>query len=85
MNPITLGGVGVVALLLTLPATGLPQESDTPPDHVCLPSVSEEDAAWEHLEQEQYAARREFDAADAPAIAKWRRGLKRCRAEREGV
>jgi hypothetical protein len=36
---------------------------------VCLPSVSEEDAAWNRLEQELEDVSREFDAVDAPAKA----------------
>lgn len=42
---------------------------DGVPDHVCLPSVSEEDAAWAALQHELTAAAIEFDAIDAPARA----------------
>lgn len=76
MNLITMLGlpisVGVAAILLVFPAAaGNPWEpqATTIPDHVCLPSVSEEDAAWNRLEQELDAAFREFDAVDAPAKA----------------
>ncbi len=66
-----LTSVGVAALLLTFAAAGQPwiPEANAIPDHVCLPSVSDEDAAWNRLEQELDAAFREFDAADAPAKA----------------
>ncbi len=73
MNLMTLHrltSVGVAALLLALPAAGQPTpEVNTIPDHICLPLVSEEDAAWTRLEQEQNAAFREFDAVDALAKA----------------
>ena len=42
------------------------QPGNTIPDHVCLPSVSEEDAAWMRLQQELVAASSEFDTVDAP-------------------
>jgi hypothetical protein len=63
--------VSVAAILLTFPATGQPWKSQAPtiPDHVCLPSLSEEDAAWNRLQQELNFAFREFDAVDAPAKA----------------
>ena len=77
MNLITLHrltSVGAMALLLAFPAAGQPwiPEANTIPDHVCLPSVSEEDAAWKRLEQELIAAFREFDAVDAPAMGVFR-------------
>lgn len=66
-----LTSIGIATLLLAFPATGQPRipKANTIPDHVCLPSVSEEDTAWRRLEQELDAAFREFDAADAPAMA----------------
>jgi hypothetical protein len=64
-----LGSVAVVALLLTRPAAGQTPIPETIPDHVCLPSVSEEDAAWRRMMQELAAASEEFNVVDVPAQA----------------
>ena len=64
-----LGSVAVVALLLTCPAAGQTPIPETIPDHVCFPSVSEEDAAWRQMMQELAAASEEFKVVDVPAQA----------------
>jgi len=58
---------GMAALLLA--AVSAAQPVNSIPDHVCLPSVSEEDAAWNRLQQELASALQEFNAVDAPAKA----------------
>ena len=62
-------GYGFNTLAQTELFTGLgaviAQPGNTIPDHVCLPSVSEEDAAWNSLIQERDAASREYVAVDA--------------------
>jgi hypothetical protein len=62
--------LGAAALMLT--ALSAAQPTDAIPDHVCLPSVSEEDAAWNQLQQELGSALQEFNTADAPAKAAFR-------------
>jgi hypothetical protein len=69
LTPLRLGSVAVVALLLTRLAAGQTPIPETIPDHVCLPSVSEEDAAWRRTIQEFAAAADEFDVVDVPALA----------------
>jgi len=62
--------LGAAALMLT--AISAAQPIDAIPDHVCLPSVSEEDAAWNQLQQELGSALQEFNTVDAPAKAAFR-------------
>lgn len=69
LTPLRFGSVAVVALLLTRLAAGQTPIPETIPDHVCLPSVSEEDAAWRRTLQEFAAAADEFDVVDVPALA----------------
>jgi len=57
---------GAAALLLT--ALSAAQPIDAVPDHVCLPSVSEEDAAWNQLQQQELTSTLEFGTVDAPAM-----------------
>lgn len=59
----------IIAAALLLTAVSAAQPIDAIPDHVCLPSVSEEDAAWNQLQQELASALQEFNTFDAPARA----------------
>ncbi len=65
--------VGMMAFLLALPTAGQSQmpSTDAIPDHVCLPSVSEEDAAWAQLQQEEAVAAIWFGTVDKAARTKF--------------